>query len=84
MMEHSCSARVVRQAWSLHACRTRMLYHDKLETIENSQSTNSAKTLKIFNVYSSVGLYEIMSQFFNDHEIQNPGGKLINCGPEKI
>ena len=25
-----------------------------------------------------------MSQFFNDHEIQSPGSKLINCGPEKI
>ena len=25
-----------------------------------------------------------MSQFFNDHEIQNPGSKLINCGPGKI
>ena len=24
-----------------------------------------------------------MSQFFNDHEIQNPGSYLINCGPEK-
>ena len=25
-----------------------------------------------------------MSEFFNDHEIQNPGSKLINyCGPEK-
>ena len=35
---------------------TRMLYRDRLETIENSQSTNSAKTLKIFNVYSSLGL----------------------------
>jgi len=33
-----------------------MLYHDRLETIENSQSTNSAKTQKIFNVYSSLGL----------------------------
>ena len=29
---------------------------DGLETIDNSQSTNSAKTLKIFNVYSSLGL----------------------------
>ena len=36
--------------------RTRMLYRDRTETIENSQSTNSAKTLKIFNVYSSLGL----------------------------
>ena len=53
--------------------RTRMLYRDRLETIENSQSTNSAKTLKIFNVYSSLGLQKIMSQFFNDHEIQSPG-----------
>ena len=25
-----------------------------------------------------------MSQFFNDHEIQNPGSELINSGPEKI
>ena len=25
-----------------------------------------------------------MSQFFNDHEIQNPGSKLMNCGPEKF
>ena len=25
-----------------------------------------------------------MPQFFNDYEIQNPGSKLINCGPEKI
>ena len=25
-----------------------------------------------------------MSQFFNDHEIQNVGSQLINCGPEKI
>ena len=24
-----------------------------------------------------------MSQFFNDHEIQNPGSQLINCGPKK-
>ena len=32
-----------------------MLYNDTLETIDNSQSTNSAKTLKIFNVYSSLG-----------------------------
>ena len=24
-----------------------------------------------------------MSQFFNDHEIQNPGSSLIICGPEK-
>ena len=31
------------------------------------------KTLKIFNVYSSLGLYMIMSQYFNDHEIQSPG-----------
>ena len=46
----------VSQARSLHACWTRMLYHDRLDTIENSQSTNSAKTLKIFNVYSSLGL----------------------------
>ena len=30
--------------------------HDRLETTENSQSTNSAKTLKIFNVNSSLGL----------------------------
>ena len=36
----------VSQARSLHACWTRMLYHDRLETIENSQSTNTAKTLK--------------------------------------
>ena len=28
------------------------------------KSTNSAKTLKIFNVYSSLGLQKIMSQFF--------------------
>ena len=27
----------VSQARSLHACGTRMLYHDRLETIENSQ-----------------------------------------------
>ena len=46
----------VSQARTLHACWTRMLSHDRLETIENSQSTNSAKTLKIFNVYSSLGL----------------------------
>ena len=63
----------VTQARSLHACWARMLYHDRLETIENRQSTNSAKTLKIFNVYSSLGLRKIMSQFFNDLEIQNPG-----------
>ena len=25
-----------------------------------------------------------MSQFFNEHEIQNPGSYLINCDPEKI
>ena len=55
---------------SLHACWTRMLYHDRLG---NSQSTNSAKTLKIFHVYSNLDLQKIMSQFFNDHEIQNPG-----------
>ena len=48
----------VSQARSLHACWTRMLYHNRLETIENSQSTNSAKTLKIFNVYSSLGLWK--------------------------
>ena len=24
-----------------------------------------------------------MSQFVNDHEIQNPDGQLINWGPEK-
>ena len=36
----------VSQAWSLHACWTRMLYNDRLETIDKSQSTNSAKTLK--------------------------------------
>ena len=52
----------VRKARSLYACWTRMLYHDRLETIETSQSTNSAKTLS-----------KIMLQFFNDHEIQNPG-----------
>ena len=46
----------VSQARSLHACWTRMLYHDRLETIDNSQSTDSAKTLKLFNVYSSLGL----------------------------
>ena len=40
----------VGQARSLHACLTRMLYHDRLE------STNSAKMLKIFNIYSSLGL----------------------------
>ena len=34
----------VSQARSLHARWTRMLYHDTLETTENSQST--AKTLK--------------------------------------
>ena len=33
----------VSQAWSLHACWTRMLYNDRLETIDNSQSTNAAK-----------------------------------------
>ena len=44
------------QAQSFHACWIRMLYHDSLETIENSQGTNSAKTLKIFNSYSSLGL----------------------------
>ena len=33
----------VSQAWSLHACWTRMLYNDRLETIDNSQSTNSTK-----------------------------------------
>ena len=31
-------------------------YNDRLETIDNSQSTNSDKTLKIFNVYESLGL----------------------------
>ena len=36
----------VSQARSLHACWTRILYHDRLETIENSQSSNSAKTLR--------------------------------------
>ena len=36
----------VSQARSLHVCWTRMLYNDRLETIDNSQSTNSAKTLK--------------------------------------
>ena len=46
----------VSQAWSLHACWTRMLYNDRLETIDNSQSTNSAKTLKILNVCSNLGL----------------------------
>ena len=46
----------VSQAWSLHACWARMPYNDRLETIDNSQSTNSAKTLKIFNVYSRLGL----------------------------
>ena len=46
----------VSQARSLHACWTRMLYHDRIETIENSQSTNSVKTLKIFNVYSCLEL----------------------------
>ena len=50
-----------------------MLYNDRLETIDNSQSTNSAKTLKIFNVYSSLGLQKVMSRFFNDYEIQSPG-----------
>ena len=35
-----------------------MLYNDRLETTDNSQRTNSAKTLKIFNVYSSFGLIE--------------------------
>ena len=44
----------VSQARSLHACWTRMLYNDRLETIDNSQLP--AKTLKIFNVYSSLGL----------------------------
>ena len=33
-----------------------MLYNDKQETIQNSQSTNSAKKLKLFDVYSSLGL----------------------------
>ena len=28
----------------------------RLETMDNSQSTNSAKTLKVFNFYSSLGL----------------------------
>ena len=36
----------VSQARPLHACWTRMLNSDRLETIENSQSSNSAKTLK--------------------------------------
>ena len=57
-----------------------MLYHDRLETIENSQSTNSAKRLKIFNVYSSLRLEKIMSQFFNDHEIQNRGTRMGRSG----
>ena len=35
------------------------MYRDRLETIENSQSTNSAKELKIFNVYSSLGLWKM-------------------------
>ena len=61
------------QARSFHACWIRMLYHDSLETIENPQGTNSAKTLKIFNIYSSLGVQKIMLQFFNDHEIQNLG-----------
>ena len=52
----SVSIRKVSQVRSLHACWTRMLYNDRLETIDNSQSTNSAKTLKIFNVYSTLGL----------------------------
>ena len=72
------------QARSFHACWTRMLYRDSLETIENSQRTNSAKALKIFNIYSRLGLQKVMSQFFKDHEIQNPGSQLINWGPEKI
>ena len=53
---YCCEHSEVSQAWSLHACWTRMLYNDRLETIDNSQSTNSAKMLKIFNVYSSLGL----------------------------
>ena len=36
----------VSQARSLHAWWTRILYHNRLETIENSQSSNSAKTLR--------------------------------------
>ena len=44
----------VSQARSLHACWTRILYNDRLEAIDNSQSTNSAKTLRIFNVYSKL------------------------------
>ena len=50
-------------------------YHDRLETTENSQSTNSAKTLKIFKCLLKFGLIKIMSQFFNDLqlEFQNPG-----------
>ena len=54
--EHFTEHSEVSQARSLHACWTRMLYNDRLETIDNSQSTNSAKTLEIFNVYSSLGL----------------------------
>ena len=69
----------VSQARSLHACWTRMLYQDRLETIDNSPSTNSAKTLKIFNVYPSLGLQKIMSQFFNDDEIQSPCACSWNC-----
>ena len=68
----------VRKARSLHACWTRMLYHDRLETIETSQSTNSAKTLKIFHVYSSVGLSKIVGAI---HSTEIPTGPTGKSGP---
>ena len=49
------------QARSLHACWTRMVYHDRLETIDNSPSTNPVKTLKIFNVYTRKSQNNIFS-----------------------
>ena len=46
------------RSFRFHACSTRILYHDRLETIENSQSTISVKTLKIFQCLLKFGLIE--------------------------
>ena len=65
----------VSQAWSLHACWTRMLYNDRLETIDNSQSTNyNHVTLYIITLYIT-WLYIITTW----HLLRSPKNLMLYC-----
>ena len=59
-----------------------MLYHDRLETIDNSQSTNSAETLKIFEmqiarIYKALKLFADLPGPICYNDAQNKGMNLI-------